>query len=55
VTDNRYRNTWPKMYKKYYFFLNVFRATRSKTTSLPAALNQTRRINTLDEFYYMNM
>jgi hypothetical protein len=33
------------------FFYNVFRATRSKTTSLPAALNQARRIDTLDEFY----
>jgi hypothetical protein len=34
-----------------WFFYNVFRATRSKTTSLPAALNQARRIDTLDEFY----
>jgi hypothetical protein len=33
------------------FFYYVFRATRSKTTSLPAALNQARRIDTLDEFY----
>jgi hypothetical protein len=33
------------------FYYNVFRATRSKTTSLPAAFNQARRINTLDEFY----
>jgi hypothetical protein len=29
------------------FFYNVFRATRYKTTSLPAALNQARRIDTL--------
>ncbi len=28
------------------FFYNVFRATRYKTTSLPAALNQARRIDT---------
>ncbi len=33
------------------FFYYVFRATRSKTTSLPAALNQARRIDTLDGFY----
>jgi hypothetical protein len=33
------------------FLYNVFRATRSKTTSLPAALNQARRIVTVDEFY----
>jgi hypothetical protein len=33
------------------FLNNVFRATRSKTTSLPAALNQARRIDTLDVFY----
>ncbi len=33
------------------FFYNVFRATRSETTSLPAALNQARRIDTLDVFY----
>jgi hypothetical protein len=32
-------------------FYNVFRATRYKTISLPAALNQARRIDTLDEFY----
>jgi hypothetical protein len=31
------------------FFYNVFRATRYKTTSLPAALNQARRIDTLFE------
>jgi hypothetical protein len=30
-----------------FFFYNVFRATRYKTTSLPAALNQARRIDTL--------
>ncbi len=29
------------------FFYNVFRATEYKTTSLPAALNQARRIDTL--------
>ncbi len=29
------------------FFYNVFRATRYKTTSLPAALNQARRIDTV--------
>ncbi len=29
------------------FFYNVFWATRYKTTSLPAALNQARRIDTL--------
>ena len=29
------------------FFYNVFRATRYKTTSLPAVLNQARRIDTL--------
>jgi hypothetical protein len=33
------------------FFKNVFRATRSKTTPLPAAPNRARGINTLDEFY----
>jgi hypothetical protein len=31
------------------FFYNVFRATRYKTTSLPAALNRARRIDTLFE------
>ncbi len=36
---------------KIWFFYNVFRATRYKTTSLPAALNQARRIDTLDVFY----
>ncbi len=35
------------------FFYNVFRTTRYKTTSLPAALNEARRIDTLDVFYYM--
>ncbi len=35
------------------FFYNVFLATRSKTTSLPAALNQARRIDTLDECYFI--
>jgi hypothetical protein len=34
-----------------FFIYNVFRATRYKTTSLPAALNQARRIDTLDVFY----
>jgi hypothetical protein len=29
------------------FFYNVFRATRYRTTSLPASLNQARRIDTL--------
>jgi hypothetical protein len=29
------------------YFLNVFRATRSKTTPLPAALNQARGIDTM--------
>jgi hypothetical protein len=32
---------------KTFFLYNVFRATRYKTTSLPAALNQARRIDTL--------
>jgi hypothetical protein len=36
-------------------FYNVFRATRSKTTSLPAALNQARRIDTLDECYSISI
>ncbi len=40
-----------KVHIKNKFFYNVFRATRSKTTSLPAALNQARRIDTLDVFY----
>jgi hypothetical protein len=31
----------------FFLFYNVFRATRYKTTSLPAALNQARRIDTL--------
>jgi hypothetical protein len=42
---------WIGEYSHYFFIYNVFRATRSKTTSLPAALNQARRIDTLDEFY----
>ncbi len=33
------------------FLYNLFRATRYKTTSLPAALNQARRIDTLDMLY----
>ncbi len=33
------------------FFYNVFRATRYKTTSLPVALNQARRIDTWSRFY----
>ncbi len=34
-------------FQSFTFFYNVFRATRYKTTSLPAALNQARRIDTL--------
>jgi hypothetical protein len=34
-------------------FYNVFWATGYKTTSLPAALNQARRIDTLVAFYYI--
>jgi hypothetical protein len=33
------------------FFYNVFRATRKKTTPLPAAPNRARGIDTLNEFY----
>jgi hypothetical protein len=33
-------------------FYNVFWATRSKTTPLPAAPNRARGIDTLDEFYW---
>jgi hypothetical protein len=33
------------------FFNNVFRATRSKTTPLPAALNKARGIDTMYCFY----
>jgi hypothetical protein len=33
------------------FIYNVFRATRSKTTPLPAALNQARGIDTMYCFY----
>ncbi len=39
--------TSPRQLSK--IFYNVFRATRYKTTSLPAALNQARRIDTLFE------
>ncbi len=46
---------WDKSHTLYIplqlLFYNEFRATRSKTNSLPAALNQARRIDTLDEFY----
>ncbi len=38
------RNCW---FGYFFFFYNVFRATRYKTTSLPAALNQARGIDTL--------
>ncbi len=38
---------WNCFLEKTFFFYNVFRATRYKTTSLPAALNQARRIDTL--------
>ncbi len=35
------------------YFYNVFRATRYKTTSLPAALNRARRIDTLFEIIFL--
>ncbi len=43
----------PSLWKQreYSFCYNVFKATKYKTTSLPAALNQARRIDTLDVFY----
>jgi hypothetical protein len=46
------------LYNKVYinsFFYNVFRATRYKTTSLPAALNQARRIDTSFAIVFMYM
>ncbi len=45
VSSEKKANSHWKLKKK-----NVFRATRYKTTSLPAALNQARRIDTLGVF-----
>jgi hypothetical protein len=38
-------------WKILFIYYNVFQATRSKTTPLPAAPNRARGIDTLDEFY----
>ncbi len=40
------QKVWSKRFGAKGFFYNVFRATRSKTTPLSAALNQARRIDT---------
>jgi hypothetical protein len=48
ITDGKkYDTNIVRNWKGRVFFYNVFRATRYKTTSLPAILNQARRIDTL--------